>query len=727
MEQVRQGPTKLGHYAKIFLRILLGTVVVILLLWTAIYIYFQANKASLLTKVSNTVRSKLKGEVLIRDIGLNFLVNFPNVTLRLEDVSLRDSMYEVHQHELLKADKLFISSTTLDLLKGRIQPSKIVVERGRVFLFTDGNGYTNRYLTSSNDKKDSSSSSGSRPDKIILKDVRIILYQVTKRKYHDVYFRKLNCGISGSGADISIKTKIDATINSLAFNIEKGSYAKGKVIKGDLKMNYDTLKKALNFKNERIRIGGQPFVFSGGFHFDSTHSFNLDIIANRITFKTAAGIVTAAVSKKIDSFDFAKPINLKASIRGRTVYRDTPVVNLSAVVKDNILKTANGDFEDCSFAASFTNQVSETLTRNDANSAVTINGLKASWEGIPVVSERILIRDLKYPVITCDIQSNTDLSKLDGVIGSESFQFTKGDARTKIYYHGPIGDSTKVTPYISGSFSISNAEIEYVPRRIKLSGFSGDIIFDSTDIRFKDLKGNVQQNPIEINGEIRNFFSLMDADPGKLELTSFIKMPVLDVGQFTSFLGQRKKIDRGQRKAKLKKLSRSIDRFMDMCNMNTSLTAGRITYKRFVATDVKANVLLTNNNWQFRNVSLNHADGSLDLDGSLLSIAQDDSRMNLNASLKNINISKLFQAFNNFGMDDIGPENIKGLLTTNIQISGVLNDNATIRSSTLNGTIDLSLKEGELINFEPLQKMSVFLLKKRDFSNLEFAELKNRF
>lgn len=47
--------------------------------------------------------------------------------------------------------------------------------------------------------------------------------------------------------------------------------------------------------------------------------------------------------------------------------------------------------------------------------------------------------------------------------------------------------------------------------------------------------------------------------------------------------------------------------------------------------------------------------------------------------------------------------------------------------SSLNGTIDLSLIKGELIDFEPLQKMSVFLLKKRDFSNLEFAELKNRF
>jgi hypothetical protein len=41
--------------------------------------------------------------------------------------------------------------------------------------------------------------------------------------------------------------------------------------------------------------------------------------------------------------------------------------------------------------------------------------------------------------------------------------------------------------------------------------------------------------------------------------------------------------------------------------------------------------------------------------------------------------------------------------------------------------MDLSLRNGELVNFDPLQKMAVFVLKKRDFSKVEFAEIKNTF
>lgn len=680
-----------------------------------------------MAKVSKSVSEKLKGQAAIKDIGINFLVNFPYVTLRLDEITLRDSMYAVHHHDLLKARKLFISATTFQLLKGEIHPSKIVIENAQIFLFTDGRGYTNKYILSSDSKDTSKSNYSSYPGRIILKSTRIIYNDVPKRKLHDLFARKLTFDISNSGEALSFKLKIDAAVNSLAFNLRKGSYIKGKVLRGDFKMRFDTLQKLLTINDAALRIGGQPFKLNATFHLDSTKKYKLQLATTNIPFRRAATMLTTTVSKKLDSVDFARPINLSADIVGRTVYRDTPLVVIKFDTKNNSLTTPQGNFDSCSFAGSFTNQVSDTLSRNDENSAIRISGLKASWEGVPVVSEQIHIVNFRHPVITCDIQANTELTKLDELIGSESFQFTKGDARTKIYYHGPVGDSADVSPYISGSFSFSNADMEYLPRRIKLTNFNGDIIFDSSDIRLKDLKGKVQQSPIEINAEIKNFFSLMNIDPGKLELTSRIYMPSLDVQEFKSLLGQRSKSATRKGKARLAKLSKSIDQFMDLCNMNTSLRADKVTYKKFTATDVKGNVLLTTNTWKFNNVSLNHADGSLGLDGALESVQGNTSRLNLDAKLQNINISKLFNAFNNFGLDDISSKNIRGVLNTNISLTGIMDNNASLQPASLNGTIDLSLKKGELIDFEPLQKMSFFLLKKRDFSNLEFAELKNRF
>ncbi len=715
------------RYLRLLRKIAITCIAIILFIWGGIYIYFRLNKEKLLSKVTETVSARLNGEATIKDIGINVLINFPYITLRLEGVTLRDSMYKVHHHDLLRAKKFFISSSTFQLLKGQIEPSKIVIEQGELFMFTDAGGYTNTYISTSPSKDGKKMSYRALPDKVVLKNFRIVLYNIPKQKFYDLFVHKLRCGINTSGGFVDFKTDIDMDVNDMAFNLKKGSYAKDKLIKGDFRMRFDTLQRVLSFNKAKLKIGGDPFIVNGSFSFDSSRAFKLQFTANRILFDHARALVSQHISRKLDSINFKHPIDLQAEISGRTAYKDTPLVNATMVVKDNYLTSPQGNFERISFKGSFTNHVSDTLSRNDKNSAIHISGLKADWEGVPVASENIEIKNLIHPVLTCDVQSNTDLSKLDELIGSESFKFIKGDARTKFRYHGPLGDSADVSPYITGSFSFDNAEMEYLPRQIKLSDISGDIIFDSSDIRLKEIKGKVQESPVTINAEIKNFFALMSIDPGKLELTSSIYMPSLDVQQFRSFLGTRSKASTPRKAARLKKLSRSIDQFMDRCNMNTRLQADKIQYKRFAATDVKANVYLTSNTWRFTGVSLKHADGLLNLDGELEGLQQNNNRFSINAALQHINISKLFHAFNNFGLEDIGAENIRGVLSTNIKLSGMLDKNAAPISSTLNGVIDLVLDKGELINFEPLQKMSVFLLKKRDFSNLEFAELKNQF
>ena len=733
MEQTPRQTLKTRILRKRYLRLLLKTavacIVIILLFWGAIYVYFRVNKEKLLAKVTRTVSERLNGEATIKDVGINFLVNFPYITLRLDGVTLRDSMHKVHNHDLLRARKFFISSSTFQLLTGQIEPSKIIIEQGQLFMFTDAAGYTNTYITTSPSKEGKKLSYRSLPDKVVLKNFRIVMYNIPKQKLYDFFVRELHCGISSSGGFLDFKTDLDLAVNDMAFNLKKGSYAKDKPVTGEFRMRFDTLQRVLSLNKARLRIGGNPFIINASFHFDSTRAFKLQLTANKIPFKNANALMSQHISSKLDTIDFKKPIDLQAEITGRTSYRDTPFVDASIVVKDNYVVTPIGNIEHCSFKGFYNNHVSDTLTRDDKNSVILISGLNASWDGVPIISEKIDVRDLIHPVMTCDIQSNTDLSHLDDLIGSESFKFIKGEARTKFRYHGPLGDSTAtVSPYITGSFSFNNAEMEYLPRQIKLSNISGDIIFDSSDIRLKEIKGTVQESQVTINAEIKNFFSLMNIDPGKLELSSTIYTPSLDMQKFKSFLGARSK-SASPRKAgaRLSKLSRSIDKFMDVCNMNTSVQADKVEYKKFTATDVKGNVYLSSNTWKFNGVSLRHADGLLNLNGELEGLQENNNRFSIDADLQRINISKLFNAFNNFGLEDIGSENIRGVLTTNIKLAGMMDKNANPIPSTLNGVIDLLLDKGELINFEPLQKMSVFLLKKRDFSNLEFAALKNRF
>jgi hypothetical protein len=133
------------------------------------------------------------------------------------------------------------------------------------------------------------------------------------------------------------------------------------------------------------------------------------------------------------------------------------------------------------------------------------------------------------------------------------------------------------------------------------------------------------------------------------------------------------------------------------------------------------------NKWNLQKVELRNSDGSIRLNGTLTTIQRNDNAVDIQVDMSELNVTKLFTAFDNFGLSSLRAENIKGTLTSKAQLHAVLDDETKLNTSSLSGTIDVSLKNGELINFDPLQKMAVFVLKRRDFSRVEFGEIKNTF
>jgi hypothetical protein len=131
--------------------------------------------------------------------------------------------------------------------------------------------------------------------------------------------------------------------------------------------------------------------------------------------------------------------------------------------------------------------------------------------------------------------------------------------------------------------------------------------------------------------------------------------------------------------------------------------------------------------YNLKNVSFNHAGGRMKLNGRLVEKDASSYLAGINAQMENVDIGKVLYAFNNFGQDALMSNNIKGTLSSNVVVSMNINRQLSAAPSNLEGLLDFSLKNGELIDFQPLKKLQLFLFKNRDFENVRFAELKNRF
>ncbi len=96
-----------------------------------------------------------------------------------------------------------------------------------------------------------------------------------------------------------------------------------------------------------------------------------------------------------------------------------------------------------------------------------------------------------------------------------------------------------------------------------------------------------------------------------------------------------------------------------------------------------------------------------------------------NIYLSDINVQKLFYAFENFGMKSLTSDNIRGVLNTTTHLKLGIDGNGNLVKNSMLGNLQFSLKKGALKDFEPMKNIQKIIFKNRDFANIEFAELKD--
>jgi hypothetical protein len=77
-------------------------------------------------------------------------------------------------------------------------------------------------------------------------------------------------------------------------------------------------------------------------------------------------------------------------------------------------------------------------------------------------------------------------------------------------------------------------------------------------------------------------------------------------------------------------------------------------------------------------------------------------------------------------MQSLTSKNIEGDFSADINLTSMLDANNDLYKPANKGYVEFSLKDGRLVNFQPLLDMDNNFLKKRNLNDVSFAELKDR-
>ncbi|MBS1730416.1 MAG: hypothetical protein JSS67_06515 [Bacteroidetes bacterium] len=711
---------------RIIAKLLLILVGLILIFLIAAAIYLQTHHTEIVAKVKTELSNTINGEVQIEDIDLSVLRHFPNIGIQIKNIRVLDSMYH---KPLLQAAEISTGIGFFQLLKKNKTISELSIRDGLFHLFTMPSGYSNSYLLHPQKTSTNKTGGSIQIQKLQLTNVHALIEDAPRDKKYECVVNSLYIKLKYDQDVVKMDLDEDILIKGLGFKMTKGMYLQNCLLNAkNWGIIWNSTKKEFAFEHSKINIDKQPFDLSGKFHFADSAFFHLDASAKNISFANATKIITERIRNKMRFTSLGKGFDVHATLDGPLSGGGNPLINVDLIALQNVLSTPITSFTQCSFTGNYNNHVQDSLEADDPNSNIVFRKFSANWNGLQIYSDSILIQNLSEPLLRFAFISKCSLPELDSNLAMSSIRLTKGNAQININYDGPLITDPSLFGKVNANILLKDGEGLYVPRNVLFSKCNGRILISENNLSIQKLIFDIQQNHFEINASGANVNRIALSDSGKATFSCVLTSPSINGNDFTFLFDEKKVVHSNtKKKAGLNAIAQKIDNLLVNGNIQLNIQAGHIVYQHFTADNIKASMLFATDKWEIQNASLQHAGGSFSLAATFNALNNGLHNASAHFNLQQVDVRKVFYAFDNFGQDAIVSSNVRGILNTNGQIHFLVNKKGKLAANSLSGTMNFSLKNGALINFKPFENINNIIFKNRDFSDVQFAEINDQF
>ena len=711
-------------YAKRFGFFILGLIALLLIACGGLSIYFNQNKTEIIAKINTKINENINGKFHIGDFHYKFLTGFPNFTLALKDVEVKDNQWATHKHTLLKANEIEARLNVWSLLQNEINIHKILINDADIYVYKAEDGYSNADIFKPKKKKSPENKSDRETtiDQIDLNDVHFILDNRLGHKLFDFDVASLKTKVDFDGDNWQTDVFLDTQIKSLAFNTVHGSFAKEKELKGTFNVAYSAEKERIDVLTRGLKIGTDSFDITAFFNLAKGNALFGINIGTSILWQNASNLLSGNISSKLNRFNLSQPIDVNCDIKGDFNAEGDPRIVVQAIIKDNELSIPDGLIKKCNFKGIFTNNFKPTDGYNDANSAIILTRFVGEYENIPLTIPQLAINNLEKPLATGNVSSDFDVERLNQISNDKWIQFSAGHAKANLKFQFDIVDLYITKPRFIGKIDVDDASFHYIPKNVHAVKTNIHLDFTEKALLIKQITYKHLKNTILIEGKIDNFLNLYYDAPEKMIVNWKIYSPYIDLKQFLGVLATSQKTKATAKTHKRTTISNQIRTAIDKCAVVIDIKADKISYNKLTATNTTATVQMIDSKLVIKNGSLQTSGGSITFNSEVQPSGKNFA-FSSNAQVNRVDIASFLRSFNNFGVKSFSPNNIKGKLSSKANVTGFINSNGELITNSMHGNLTFNVNQGALVNFDPIVKIGKFAFPFRDVENITFSDL----
>ena len=645
---------------------------------------------TLKNKISSTTNLKSN----YKNISLSIWEHFPYVSINLDDVLLSDSTQNTKNDTVIYSAKASVNFNIIDLLVKKNIIQQIYLEEGIINLNKNQHQFLNQKYKAEDPQKNSN-----------IKELLLI----------NIKFKFL---------DDKSKSNINCNINECLIDINEDIYdLKGKIFSKKVqigKINYleditSSLNLKLKFNNNQISImtGSHILIeevlaeISGVI--GRKRLLNLSVATEKQQIKHIIRYMPKKFRALTKSFLAEGLIDCKGEI-----IRKSDDKNPSFAMNFNI---KNGVFELKEKPIKFTNistsgKITNGNLKNFQTSEIEFSNFSTNLANGNIFGN-FKVNNLNKLFLTGNFNSSLEANDINNYFQNSPFLNLKGKINASSKYKGNISFDKKFSDYFllaehTSKLEINNMNFNYLNSPIDYSIDFAEITMNNENIIVDSSSLEIENSILNYKGHIKNLVAYFTEKSETINLFGEIKSDKI--------------IYSPSQEANNKSVENHL--IPKWITFDFDLKLKKLIYKDFYVTDLMGKLRLQNRMISGENINGNSLGGNITSDFSLNEETKNYLILKANLILNSINIQNTFVAFNNFNQNFIQSDHIKGISSAKIDFESHWKPDTKFIDEKLILTSDLTIEKGELINFEPLEKLSSFV-SVDDLKHVQFSTLKN--
>ena len=668
-------------------------------------------KDKIIRNFIEAANKNLNTPVKIGKFDVSVFQKFPQLSIVLTDVYVEDS--HEGQYPLLTADKVSFQLNPLEVYQGKYNIKGLEIENCETSLKINRQGQNNYTIL----KESESGEDGGEEIGFALKNIQLknaVVRYVDQQNDEDLIFstEKLSASIQSSGNVYYIEAAGELTTEKI--RIKRTSLFEGKSFNIAATLTYDDEHHVVTIKPSILILKESEFTVKGNYDWSKTPTIDLTVDGKDTNIQTILSLLPETASQQFSQYQSKGETYFTAALKGPITSKKNPGLSVEFGLRDATIlhPETKAQIDNANLEGSFASSNVADLKK----ASLILKNITGTLNG-EAFEANLVIQDFIDSDVILKFKGKVDAASLIGFYPVENIKELSGSLVTDFSFEGKLSwlkdRSTAQKATTNGTIEMQNLNFLYGESKLPVKDLNGSLQFTNNDLALSNVSLKAGNSDFIFNGFFKNIITFLLFENQPIGIEADMKSNFIDVDQLFEIGFTSKKSNNDYQFS----ISPNL-------NLNFNCDVKALRYQRFAAHKLKGDLLVKDEVAVSRNTKLKTMGG--DLSFSAIVDAKNHKAIDVltSAKLNGIYLDSVFYVFKNFDQDFIEDKHLKGQATADVSVEMTLNEKLKLFQETLIADISMTIKNGELNNFEPLKSLNKYL-DDEGLSQLRFADLKN--